>query len=889
MIWGREMQKASSRVFVVTIAFLGAGLLWSQSSEQPAYLNTSLTAEQRAADLVHRMTVEEKVTQLVNQARAIPRLNVPAYDWWSESLHGVATNGTTEFPEPIGLAATFDTDAIHRMAVVIGTEGRIKHVQAVRADHSNIFEGLDFWAPNINIFRDPRWGRGQETYGEDPFLTARMGVAFVTGMQGEDPKYYRVISTPKHYAVHSGPEPTRHNADVKVSKHDELDTYLPAFRATVTEAKAGSVMCAYNSLNGQPACANQFLLQDQLRGKWNFQGYVVSDCGAVIDIFKGHKFTKTQPEASALSLERGMDNECVDFLAKVNDDHDYKPYYDAYKQGILKEDDIDTALVRLFTARMKLGMFDPPEMVSYSKIDEKELDSAEHRAMALDLANKSMILLKNDGILPLKKSAIKIAVVGPLADQWRYLLGNYTGIPSHTVSVLEGLKAEFPDAQIAFVPGTQFLRNDGEPLPAAMLKTPQGQPGLTAKFSTGDLFGPPGTVLGTKQVSGVELKPEDVPQEATDKYPLLVQMDGFLVPTETGDYNLGVRAQGMAANVTVDGKPVAQEFMMTGMQAKVGRVHLEQGKNVSIQVGYARTEPGPVHLQLIWSRSDRTPSPEAVSSARNADVVVAVLGITSELEGEEMAVSEEGFKGGDRTSLDLPKPEQDLLEALASAGKPIVLVLSNGSALAVNWADKHVNAILDSWYPGEEGGTAIAQTLSGKNNPAGRLPVTFYTGVGQLPPFEDYAMKGRTYRYFAGTPLYPFGYGLSYTTFAYKELSLPKSAINAGDLLTAEVTVTNTGKLEGDEVAQLYLSFPKLAGAPLRALRGFRRVHLKPGESQRVRFELKDRDLSMVTEAGEPIIAEGKYSVSIGGGQPNTGVPGVAGSFQVNGVKKLPE
>ena len=883
------MQKASSRLFVAMIAFFGVGLLRSQTSEQPAYLNTSLTAKQRATDLVDRMTVEEKVTQLVNQARAIPRLHVPAYDWWSESLHGVATNGTTEFPEPIGLAATFDADAIHRMALVIGTEGRIKHAQAVRAGHSNIFEGLDFWAPNINIFRDPRWGRGQETYGEDPFLTARMGVAFVTGMQGEDPKYYRVISTPKHYAVHSGPEPTRHNADVKVSKHDELDTYLPAFRATVTEAKAGSVMCAYNSINGQPACANQFLLQDQLRGKWDFQGYVVSDCGAVIDIFKGHKFTKTQAEASALSLERGMDNECVDFLAKVKDDHDYKPYYDAYKQGILKENDIDTALVRLFTARMKLGMFDPPEMVSYSKIDEKELDSAEHRAMALDLANKSMVLLKNDGTLPLKKQAIKIAVVGPLADQWRYLLGNYTGIPSHTVSVIEGLKAEFPDAQITYAPGTQFLRNDGEPLPGSMLKTPEGQPGLTAKFLTGDLFGPPATVLGTKQVSGVELKPEDVPQEATNKYPLLVEMDGFLVPTETGDYNLGVRAQGMAANVTLDGKPVAQEFMMTGMQAKVGRVHLEQGKQVAIHVGYARTEPGPVRLELIWSRSDRTPSPEAVSSARNADVVVAVLGITSELEGEEMAVSEEGFKGGDRTSLDLPRPEQDLLEVLASAGKPVVLVLSNGSALAVNWADKHVNAILDSWYPGEEGGTAIAQTLSGTNNPGGRLPVTFYTGVGQLPPFEEYAMKGRTYRYFEGKPLYPFGYGLSYTTFAYKELSLPKSAINAGDRLTAEVTVTNTGKLEGDEVAQLYLSFPKVAGAPLRALRGFQRVHLKPGESQRVRFELQDRDLSMVTEAGQPIIAEGKYSVSIGGGQPNTGAASVGGSFQVKGVKKLPE
>src|SRR6185503_14401830 len=445
----------------------------------------------------------------------------------------------------IGLAATFDTGAIHRMAVVIGTEGRIKHAQALRADHSNIFEGLDFWAPNINIFRDPRWGRGQETFGEDPFLTSRMGVAYVTGMQGDDPKYYRVISTPKHYAVHSGPEPSRHTDDVKVSKHDELDTYLPAFRATVTEAKAGSVMCAYNSINGQPACSNEFLLEDQLRGKWNFEGYVVSDCGAVIDIFQGHKFTKTQPEASALSLQRGMDNECVDFLAKVKDDHDYKPYYEAYKQGILKEQEIDRALIRLFTARMRLGMFDPPEMVSYSKIDEKDLDSAEHRAMALAVANQSMVLLKNDGTLPLKKAGMKIAVVGPLADQWRYLLGNYTGIPSHTVSVLEGLRAEFPDAQITYVPGTQFLRNDGDPLPASMLTTAEGQPGLKAKFSTGDLFGPPPTLLGTKQVSGAELKPEDIPQEAIGKYPLLVEMNGFLVPQQTGDYNLGVRAQGI--------------------------------------------------------------------------------------------------------------------------------------------------------------------------------------------------------------------------------------------------------------------------------------------------------------------------------------------------------
>src|SRR5947207_1544688 len=864
------MKRAIGQTIFAAISFSSLGTMYAQNSDQPAYLNTALAAEQRTADLVHRMTIEEKITQLVNQSRSVPRLRIPAYDWWSESLHGIATNGTTEFPEPIGLAATFDTAAIHEMAIDIGIEGRIKHVQAVRAGHSNIFEGLDFWAPNINIFRDPRWGRGQETYGEDPFLTARMGVAFITGMQGDDPKYYRVISTPKHYAVHSGPEPTRHKADVQVSKHDELDTYLPAFRATITEAKAGSVMCAYNSINAQPACVNEFLLQDQLRGKWNFQGYVVSDCGAVRDVFEGHRFTKTQAEASAVSLRRGMDNECIDFLAKVTDDHDYKPYMDAYKEGILKESEIDAALVRLFTARMKLGMFDPPEMVPYSKIDEKELDSAEHRAMAKTLANESMILLKNDGILPLKTSGLKIAVVGPLADQTKVLLGNYNGTPTHTVSVLEGLKAEFPEAQITFVPGTQFLRNNGDPLPASLLITVEGKPGLKEEFSTGDLFGEKPIVLATRQVTDVEVNPNDLPQETSGKYPLFITWSGFLTPNETGDYNLGARIEGTMARVYVEDKTVAQEFAgdAPGAHAKVGRVHLEAGKKVAIKFEYAITKPGPMQAQFIWAKYDSRPSPEAVAAAKNADVVVAVVGITSELEGEEMPVSEEGFKGGDRTSLDLPKPEQELLKTVASAGKPVVLVLTNGSALAVNWAKEHANAILDAWYPGEEGGAAVAETLSGKNNPAGRLPVTFYTGVDQLPPFEDYAMKGRTYRYFEGKALYPFGYGLSYTKFSYTGLMLPKNAINAGDPLTAEVTVANTGKLEGDEVAQLYLTFPNTPGAPLRALRGFKRVHLKPGESQKVEFELKDRDLSMVSDTGEPIITEGKYSISIGGGQP---------------------
>ena len=878
---------------IVAAGLVCCGMTWAsmaQDAGKPAYLDTSLPPEQRAADLVHRMTLEEKATQLVNQARAIPRLDVPAYDWWSESLHGVLRDGTTEFPEPIGLGATFDAPAIHQMAIVIGTEGRIKHVQAVRAGHSDIFEGLDFWAPNINIFRDPRWGRGQETYGEDPYLTARMGVAFVTGMQGDDPRYYRVISTPKHFAVHSGPEPTRHTADVTVSKHDELDTYLPAFRATVTEAKAGSVMCAYNSINGQPACANEFLLQDQLRGWWGFRGYVVSDCGAVIDIHQGHKFNTTQAESSAVSLRRGMDNECVDF-GKVKDDHDYKPYLDAVKQGYLKECEIDTAVTRLFTARMKLGLFDPPEMVPYNKIDESLLDSAAHRAMARKIANESMVLLKNDGILPLKSSRIKIAVVGPLADQTKVLLGNYNGTPSHTVSVLEGIRNEFKGAAITYVPGTQFLGFDAAPVPASALAV-DGRPGIKASYSRLDMSNinnPSATKPVAQRVeSTVDAAANGLPGEAASVHPLAVRWEGSLTAPESGDYNLGMMANGFF-RMQLDGKAVTSGFNGRPNEAKLGRVHLEAGKPAVLRVDYSPGENPSLVVKLVWSKVDLTPQAAAVEAARAADVVVAVVGITSQLEGEEMQVNEEGFKGGDRTSIVLPRPEQELLEAVAATGKPLVVVLTNGSALGVNWARDHANAILDAWYPGEEGGAAVAETLSGRNNPAGRLPVTFYKDVSQLPPFEDYSMKGRTYRYFEGTPLYPFGYGLSYTTFAYSGLTVPAGDITAGSPVAAEVTVTNTGAKAGDEVAELYLGFPSVPGAPLKALRGFQRIHLDPGASQKVRFELKARDLSMVTEAGEPIVAEGKYTVSVGGGQPGTAAPVLTQTFNVKGTLTLPE
>ena len=861
----------------------------AQDAANLPYMNPKLSPEQRATDLVRRMTLAEKATQMQNNSAAVPRLNVPAYQWWSEALHGVINQGVTEYPEPIGLAATFDAPGIHTMATQIGVEGRIKHVQDTSSGHTGIGGGLDFWSPNLNIFRDPRWGRGQETYGEDPFLTGRMGVAYVTGMQGDDPRYYRAIATPKHYAVHSGPEPTRHFADVDVSKHDEVDTYEPGFRAAIVEGKAGSVMCAYNAINGEPACANQYLLQDQLRGKWGFQGYVVSDCDAVRDVAANHRYRPTQAQGVAISVIRGMDNECVTLTSRFGEPVE-KAYIDAVQQGYLPESTLDTALIRLFTARMKLGMFDPPEMVPYTRIDPKELDSAEHRALARKLANEAMVLLKNDGLLPLKSGIRKIAVVGPLADQTRPLIGNYAGQPTHIVSIMEGLKAEFPNATVTFVPGTQFLRNDGTPVPDSALTTPEGKPGLKAEYTESmgrPGMGAPPTVLASRIETNVNLAGDKLPSELAGKKSIGVHWTGFVTAPDSGDYLVGVRAMGFA-RLSIDDKQVAMLFSREEAGAGVGRVHLEKGQKAALSLNYGSTGGTP-QARLIWTKVNDAPSPEAIAAAKNADVVIAVVGITSMLEGEEMPVTEPGFLGGDRTSIDLPAPEQALVESVAATGKPLAVVLINGSALAVNWINDHANAVLEAWYPGEEGGAAVAETLSGKNNPAGRLPVTFYKGVNQLPNFEDYSMEGRTYRYFKGKPLYPFGYGLSYTTFKYSELSVPSQPVAAGQPVDADATVTNTGKVAGDETVQVYLKFPDVKGAPLIALRGFQRIHLEPGASQRVHFELKDRDLGMVTEAGNPLIAAGEYTISIGGGQPDTGAPGVSGHFRMETQMTLPE
>jgi beta-glucosidase len=883
--------KSLIRMFAFAVIFtflLTAASAFAQKAKPagaPIYLDPSQPTERRVDDLISRMTLEEKASQLVNQARAIPRLQVPAYDWWSEALHGVANAGTaTVFPEPVGLAATFDDSLIHEMAVVISTEARAKHYQAVRAGRRDIMEGLDFWSPNINIFRDPRWGRGQETYGEDPFLTGRMGLAFVTGLQGDDPKYYRVISTAKHFAVHSGPEPTRHSVDVQVSKHDMEDTYLPAFRTLVVEGKVDSVMCAYNRINGEPGCANHFLLEDQLRGAWKFKGYVVSDCDAVADIFTGHHFTKTMAEAGAISLKRGMDSECADFFTKAKNNSDYVKFLDAVKQGLLTEKDIDVALKRTFTARFRLGMFDPPETVPYAQIPESEIDSQPHRDLALKIARESIVLLKNDGTLPLGHNVARIAVVGPLAESVRVLHGNYSGTASHATTALDGIRKQFSNAQVTFVPGMNFLQPPTA-IPASVLSTDDGQPGLKGEYFAGDFSAAPQVVRVDTAVDLQLFHPD-----ATATTPpagmkdFSVRWTGFLTPAESGSYEIGLA--GSMNRFWLDGKPIVDDNTLHDPTPTTKTVQLQKGQKYAVKIECLR---GGFGTKLVWLNVVADPIAEAVAAAKQADVVVAVVGITSQLEGEEMKVEVPGFKGGDRTSLDLPRQEEDLLEALKNTGKPLVVVLMNGSALSVNWASDHANAILDAWYSGEEGGTAIAQTIAGANNPAGRLPITFYKGVEQLPPFEDYAMKNRTYRYFAGTPLYPFGYGLSYSQFSYSNLKLSTGQLNAGDPLNVEADVKNIGDREGDEVVELYVSFPKSPVAPIRALRGFTRLHVAAGETQHVHFALNARDLSEVNDKGDRVVAPGAYTIAVGGGQPGTSASPAEAELSVSGEKALPE
>jgi beta-glucosidase len=805
------------------------------------------------------MTLEEKVLQMQNAAPAIERLGIPKYEWWNEALHGVARAGTaTVFPQAIGLAATWDTKLMYDVADVISTEARAKHHEFVRNNEYGRYQGLTFWSPNINIFRDPRWGRGQETYGEDPFLTAQLGVQFVRGLQGNDSRYFKVIATPKHYAVHSGPEPERHGFDAKAYERDLRETYLPAFRATIVEAKAYSVMCAYNRTNEEPCCANKKLMTDILRGEWGFDGYVVSDCGAIRDIWEGHKFVKTETEASALAVRAGTDLTCGG---------EYVTLVDAVKRGLISEAEIDKAVKRLMTARFRLGMFDPPEMVPYARIPFSQNDTLEHRRLALKTARESIVLLKNaNRTLPLKKDLKSIAVIGPNADVPEVLWGNYNGHPSVLTTPLAGIRnAVSKNTKVVYAPGSTLAGEPVVPVPASALTLNGTDPGLKAEyFNNQELRGPAATVRTDASINFNWGRYNPTPELTGNNFS--VRWTGKLKAPETGNYRIGFTADD-GARLYLDGKLLVDAWAANpnkGDKTVTTEVALEGGRSYDLRMEYFQNNRENV-ARLVWSypRLVERMIEEAVKATQQSDVSVLVLGISAGLEGEEMNVNVEGFRGGDRTDISLPKPQETLLKAVVATGKPVVVVLLSGSALAVNWANDNAAAILEAWYPGGEGGTAIADVLFGDYNPAGRLPVTFYKSVDQLPPFTDYSMQGRTYRYFKGEPLYPFGFGLSYTNFVYSNLKFSAKSVQAGEPVQVTVDVANTGEREGEEVVQLYLTdVAASAPVPIRTLVGFDRISLRPREKRSVTFTITPRQMSLIDDGGKRVIEPGEFVVN---------------------------
>ncbi len=850
------------------------------------FRNPALPIDQRVNDLISRMTLEEKVSQMRDRAVAIPRLGIPRYEWWNEGLHGVAFAGyATNFPQVIGMAATWDTGLVHVMAETISTEARAKYNQAIRGDQHERFFGLTFWAPNINIFRDPRWGRGQETYGEDPFLTGRMAVAFVSGMQGTDSKYLKVVSTPKHYAVHSGPEPTRHQFNVPVSPHDLEDTYLPAFHAAVTEAHAQSVMCAYNAIDGSPACASTMLLREHLRDAWHFDGYVVSDCAAVADVYTGHHYAADMAHAAAAAVKAGTDLECG-----YGEGQAFPALVQAVHDKLITEAELDNALRRLFRARFRLGMFDPPSSYAYGRIPFSEVNSPEHRQLSLQAARESIVLLKNENhALPLKGDVAHIAVIGPTAELVQSLQGNYNGPPPSPVYPLNGIEKRFSSAQVSYAQGSTLVAGAAMPIEHTALHPVNGTGyGLTAEyFNSKDLTGSPAITRTDRNVNFNWDKV--VPVEGLQRNDYSVRWSGTFTPPAPGEYKLGVRVNYCYACENAEGYRLLLDDKV--LVESSNRKTAERGEVIDATVNLADTHPHPIRLEyfhgtgsagidLTWQAPAGALRDEAVRIAQQADVIVATVGLSPSLEGEEMPVKLAGFSGGDRTSIDLPAAQEDLLRALGATGKPLVVVLQNGSALAVNWAQEHANAILEAWYPGEEGGTAIADTLAGENNPAGRLPLTFYSSLSQVPPFDEYSMKNRTYRYLSQKPLYGFGFGLSYTKFAYSGLKVP-GEIKAGEPVTVEADVKNTGGAPGDEVVELYLTQPKAFETPVRVLAGFKRLHLTDGESTHVKLTIDPQSIAQVDAAGKHVVVPGEYTVSVGGAQPGEAESIQNGSFVV--------
>jgi beta-glucosidase len=847
-----------------TISFIISLLVSAgMAAQQPRYLDTNLTFEERVDDLVSRMTLEEKISQLRYDAPAIERLGIPEYNWWNEGLHGVARSGlATVFPQAIGLAASWDRGLMFRVASAISDEARAKYNEHQRKGKRGIYQGLTFWSPNINIFRDPRWGRGMETYGEDPFLTGSMAVEFIRGMQGDHPRYLKTVATSKHFAVHSGPEPLRHGFDAVVDNIDLYGTYLPAFEMTVRQADVQSVMCAYNRFRGDPCCGSDPLLQQILREEWGFRGYVVSDCWAIMDFYNFHGVVKTQAEAAALALRSGTDLNCG---------VSYRSLGESLEHGLITEEEIDRSVKRLMLARFRLGMFDPPETIPFASIPIQEVDGQNNRDLALEAARGSIVLLKNEGgLLPLSKTTRKIAVIGPNADNAEVMLGNYNGTPAHPVTPLKGIRDKLPEAYVSYSPGCPHA--EGLPIfetipPDNLFRDARAiLPGLSGQFFNGkDLAGKP---LRERIDTCVDFNWwDEAPYPELDPDGFSVRWKGYLVPDKSGTYAIG--AEGMNG---------FRLFFQDSLACQFNSVHetwkryvireLEAGKAYPVTLeffnyhSYAR-------VSLVWSYLDKDLRQEAFDAAAEADAVVVCLGLSPRLEGEEMDVKVDGFAGGDRTSLDLPEVQQKLLEELCKLHKPIVLVLLNGSALAVNWAHGHVPAIIEAWYPGQAGGTAIADVLFGGHNPSGKLPVTFYRSGDQLPPFEDYSMKNRTYRYFSGDPLYPFGYGLSFTTFEYRAIRIEEDNLQEGGHLKVSVKVRNTGKTEGEEVVQLYCKYPENSlRTPPADLKGFEKACIEPGGEKTVVFTLSREDLMVPDKDGKKLLLTGRYRLIAGGCSP---------------------
>jgi beta-glucosidase len=870
---------------VTAWAVLGGG--WLTAEEKPAYLDHTLPVDQRVEDLVSRMTLEEKVHQMASDAEPIDRLGVAQYNWWNECLHGVGRAGlATVFPQAIGLAATWDTAHMHRVATAISDEARAKHHDFVRRGKRGIYEGLTFWTPNINIFRDPRWGRGMETYGEDPFLTGRMAVAFVKGLQGDHPKYLKTVATVKHFAVHSGPEPDRHHFNAVADERDLRETYLPHFRTAISEGGAQSLMSAYNRYHWESATGSYRFLTSILRDEWGFDGYVVSDCGAVTDIWRNHQIAANEREAASLAVKAGCDLNCgISWGPRWQ--IPFHSLNQAVAEGLITEEQIDISLRRLFRARFRLGEFDPPGQVPYRDIPLDVVDSDEHRALARETARKSIVLLRNeDATLPLRKDLGTLAVIGPNADDVEVLLANYNGNPADPVTPLEGIRRKLGD-------GTRVLHARGSewaeglpylvPVPGSALFTTVGGrrvPGLTAEyFDNRALEGDP---VKTEVVPELDFNWWDrAPLPGLDDDDFGARYTGELVPHVSGTHALG--GYGFSAfKLYLDGDELVS-FRNRHHPAKQSReVELEAGRSYALRLDYSEWR-GDAHIALLWAPPPKDLAAEAVAVARQADVVVMFMGLSPRLEGEEMNVPVEGFEGGDRVIIGLPAVQQQLIERIHALGKPTVLVLLSGSALAVTWADENIPAIVQAWYPGQAAGEAIADVLFGDYNPAGRLPVTFYRSVDQLPPFESYRMEGRTYRYFEGEPLYAFGHGLSYTRFGYSDLHLPASVL-AGQGLRVSVEVENTGPWAGDEVVQLYLTDVEAhVPVPRRTLAGFERVSLEPGEKRSVSFEVSPRQLSLIDPDWRRVIVPGTFEVAVGGGQPGGAADVVVGRFEVTG------